>query len=86
MQYVLEIDEGLINEQIRNILNQAVDKEINSKYGRAPVDGIVKETVKELIYTRKEEIIERVVNRATQEIVRKGIPKLLERMGNNENA
>ena len=40
--------------------------------------------VKELVYSQKDEIIEKVVDRATKEIVRKGLPKLLERGMNND--
>lgn len=35
--------------------------------------------VRDYIYSRKNDIIERVIDRATKEIVRKGLPKLLER-------
>lgn len=35
--------------------------------------------VKAYIYSRKEEIIEKCVNRAAAELVPKGLPKLLER-------
>ena len=35
--------------------------------------------VRELIYSHKDEIIDKVVSRATTEIVKKGIPKLIER-------
>ena len=40
---------------------------------------VVASAVKEIVYSRKDEIIEMVVERAVKEIVRKGLPKLLER-------
>lgn len=42
--------------------------------------GEIKACIKELIYERKDEILEMVVERASKELVRKGLPKLLERM------
>jgi hypothetical protein len=41
----------------------------------------VDKAVKEYIYKNKDKIIERVVERASVEIVKKGLPKLLERLG-----
>jgi beta-xylosidase len=32
------------------------------------------------VYSRKDEIIDRIVDKAVKELVRKGLPKLLERM------
>lgn len=43
-------------------------------------DGVDK-AVKNYIYSEKDRIIERVVERATREIVKKGLPKLLEGIG-----
>ena len=40
--------------------------------------------VKQFIYSRKEEIIEKVIEKASKEIVRKGLPKLIERLDNND--
>ena len=41
---------------------------------------MVPELVKEMVYAHKEDIIEQIVSRATTELVKKGLPKLLERM------
>lgn len=75
--YTIQIDDNAITEQITNILNSIVNREIASKYS---VSGdVIASAVKEIIYSRKDEIVEKVVDRATKEIVRKGLPKLLER-------
>lgn len=75
--YTIKIDDAVVTEQITGILNSIVNRELASKYS---VSGdVVASAVKEIIYSRKDEIIEMVVDRATKEIVRKGLPKLLER-------
>lgn len=43
-------------------------------------DGVDK-AIKQYIYSKKELVIDRVVERATVEIVKKGLPKLLARLG-----
>ena len=76
--YTISIDDEVVTEQITNILNSIVNRELASKYS---VSGdVVSSAVKEIIYSRKDEIVEMVVERATKEIVRKGMPKLLERV------
>lgn len=75
--YTISIDDKVVSEQITNILNSIVNRELGRKYS---VSGdVVASAVKEIIYSRKDEIIEMVVERATKEIVKKGLPKLLEK-------
>lgn len=65
------------NRANHSILNSIVNRELASKYS---VSGdVVASAVKEIVYSRKDEIVEMVVDRAVKEIVRKGLPKLLER-------
>ena len=40
----------------------------------------VEAAIKDYVYSHKDEIIEKCVDRASTELVRKGLPKLLERM------
>ena len=77
--YAIQIDDKVVTEQITSILNTIVNRELASKY--SVTGDVVASAVKELIYARKDEIIEKVVDRATKEIVRKGLPKMLERVG-----
>lgn len=74
--YQIQIDDEEIIKQISGILNTIVNKEIVNKY--SDTGDVISYAVKDLIYSRKDEIIEKVVDRATKEIVRKGLPKLLE--------
>lgn len=81
----MEIKITINEEQIQSIVEELLANEIVSEYGTIAWDakyGIragVDKAIKAYIYSRKEEIIDRCVNRATAELVRKGLPKLLER-------
>ena len=75
--YTIQIDDYAVTEQITRILNTIVNRELASKY--SVTGDVVSSAVKEIVYSHKDEIIEMVVERATKEIVRKGLPKLLER-------
>lgn len=71
---IVELVEHAIVENILN--NRHENRE--AKYGvRSGMD----KAVKEYIYSNKDKIIERVVERASVEIVKKGLPKLLESLG-----
>lgn len=77
-QFLIEVDENAIQEQISGILNAVLKDELRSRYsdtGREISAG-----VKELIYANKDRIIEMVVDRASAEIVRKGLPRLMDKM------
>lgn len=76
--YQIELDDKAILDQISAILDVQVKRSLNERYSGAGAE--ISAAVKELIYSRKDEIVEMVVDRATREIVKKGLPKLLERM------
>lgn len=76
--YQIEVDDAKITEQINGIINAIFKREINSKYSETGHE--ISAAVKDIVYSHKDEIIEKVVERATKEIVRKGLPKLLERI------
>lgn len=80
-KYMIDIDDTVVCEQINNVINTIFAKEINSKYSET--GHVITTAVKELIYSHKDEIIDKVVDKAVKEIVRKGMPKLLERAVNN---
>ena len=77
--YVITIDDEKVTEQINGIINTIFNREIQSKYGNTGYE--ISQAVKDIVYSHKDEIIDRVVERATKEIVRKGLPKLLEKVG-----
>lgn len=81
----MEIKITINEKQIQEIAEDTIARELAMEYGGIARDakgGIrdgVDKAIKAYIYSRKEEIIERCINRATAELVRKGLPKLLER-------
>lgn len=77
-RYMIDIDETIIAEQISNILNSILNNELRSKYTGAGKE--ISTAVKDLVYAHKDEILDRVVDKAAKELVRKGLPKLMERM------
>ena len=77
--YTIEINDEAIKEQVQGILNTICNHELNNKYSESGRE--ISAAVKDLIYSRKDEIIEMVVDRATREIVKKGLPKLLDKFG-----
>ena len=76
--------------EIVDMVTKMIAKDISAQYTAESRDtkfGIrrgVESAVKEYIYASKDEIIDRCVARASAELVRKGLPKLIERMGNDE--
>jgi transcriptional regulator CtsR len=80
--YTIEINDDVVTEQINNILNTIFNNEINRKYSQT--GDVLAVAVKELVYSHKDEIIDKVVDRAVKEITRKAMPKLIERMGDND--
>ena len=78
-QYVIEIDDKSVTDQINGIINAVFKREITSKYGETGHE--ISKAVKDIVYSHKDEIIDKVVDRAVKEIVRKGLPKLLEKGG-----
>jgi len=74
-QYITE----LVSQEIANrIVNERTYENREAKLGaRIGVD----KAVKGYIYSKKDEIIDRVIERASREIVKKGLPQLLENLG-----
>ena len=77
-QFLIEVDENAIQEQISRILNTVLNDELRSRYSDTGRE--ISAAVKELIYSQKDRIIEMVVDRAAAEIVRKGLPRLMDKM------
>ena len=73
----IEVNDDALGEQIAGILDREWKMQMRSNYSE--VGRVMSESVKELIYAKKDEIINMVVERAAKEMVRKGLPKLIER-------
>lgn len=86
MEIKIKIDEIKITSMVEEMIAKEIFENHrglgrNARFG---VHSGMEKAVKDYIYSRKEDIIERVIERATKEIVRKGVPKLLERGLGNE--
>lgn len=86
MELKINIDEKELNETVIRLLA----KEIVAEYGhtshqaKAGIRDACDYAVREYIYKQKDKVIEKVVSRATREIVKKGLPKLLENIEKEE--
>lgn len=76
-KFVIEIDESKIEEQIIAILDTILREQLRNRYSGA--GGEISAAVKDMVYSHKKEIIDKCVEKASAELVRKGLPKLLER-------
>lgn len=78
-QYTIEIDDKAVTEQINRVIDTIFNDQIRRKYSET--GDVIAIAVKELVYSHKDEIIEKVVDRAATEIAKKGLKKLVERIG-----
>ena len=78
MTYSIEIDATKVEEQISLLLNKVLEVELRRRYSATNEE--ISKGIKDLIYANKDEIIEKVVDRAAAEIVRKGMPRLMKKM------
>ena len=81
MKLEIEIDENYIVE----LVSKEIARRIIETHGyenheaRVGIREGVDKAIKQYIYSKKDVIIDRVVERAAVEIVKKGLPKLIER-------
>ena len=77
----IEIDEAYIAELVsKEIARRIVETHgYENREARYGIREGVEKAIKQYIYSKKDAIIDRVVDRATVEIVKKGLPKLLEK-------
>lgn len=82
MKIEIEIDEKYITELVSQEIAKRIvtDREYESRETRFGIRDGVDKAIKQYIYSQKDVIIDRVVERASVEIVKKGLPKLIERI------
>jgi Cys-tRNA synthase (O-phospho-L-seryl-tRNA:Cys-tRNA synthase) len=86
MKIEIEIDESYIAE----LISQEIAKRLVTEHcyenleARIGIREGVDKAIKQYIYSKKDAVIDRVVERASVEIVKKGIPKLLETIREGE--
>ena len=76
--FTVVFDEEKVKNMISGIVERYVETEIKSAMFRE--NGAIKTWIKEALYSHKDEIIEQVVERASKEMVRKGLNRMLEGM------
>lgn len=82
MQITINIDEKNIAKLIEEELARRIltDRDYIGREAKYGVRNGVDKAVKQYIYKEKEAIIERIVERASREMVKKGLPKLIKIM------
>ena len=80
--YTIKIDDQAICDQINAILDQIIGRELYDRCSDSR--EAIALAIKDMIYSRKDEIIDKIIDKATTELVKKGLPRLLERMTKNE--
>jgi len=77
----IEINEGYIAELVsKEIARRIVETHgYEAREARIGIRDGVDKAIRQYIYSKKDAIVDRVVERATVEIVKKGMPKLLEK-------
>lgn len=81
MKIEIEIDESYIAELVSQEIAKRIvaERGYESREAKIGIRNGVDKAIKQYIYSKKDEVIDRVVERATVEIVKKGLPKLLEK-------
>lgn len=78
MPIEVKFDEDKLYDLINSVMATNIEDAIREEYRRDR--GVINQFIKEILYSKKDEIIEMIVERASREMVKKGLPKLLERM------
>lgn len=76
--YQIEVDDKAIKQHVIAIINRVFIDQMNQKYSDTGEE--ISKAVREIIYEHKDEIVEKVVDRAATEISKKALPKLIERL------
>lgn len=80
--YTIQVDDQVICDQINKILNEIIGRELYNRCSDSR--EAIALAIKDMIYSRKDEIIDKIIDKATKELVKKGLPRLLERMAKDE--
>ncbi len=78
MQVKIDIDDKELREEVTQIIARKLTQTWSSE--RNVLKQTIADAVKEVVYSEKEFIIEMVISRATAEITKKAMPKLLSKL------
>jgi len=84
MKIEIEIDESYITELVSQEIAKRIVTErcYENREARIGIREGVDKAIKQYIYSKKDTVIERVVDRASTEIVKKALPKLITNLSN----
>ena len=77
MELKIQIDE----QELQEAITQIIARKITASSERQMMKREIAESVREVVYSQKDFIVDMVVDRATREIRKKALPKLLENLG-----
>ena len=77
MELKIQIDE----QELQEAITQIIARKITASSERQMMKREIAESVREVVYSQKDFIVDMVVDRATREIRNKALPKLLENLG-----
>lgn len=77
----MEIKVTIDEKELEELITLNLVKQVLNKYEyRYELKDAIGKGIKQHIYDNKDEITEKVVERATREIIKKGLPKLIENL------
>lgn len=76
----MEIKININEEELQEVVTTMIARQLVAGFERNQLEYALREAVKSTIYSRKDELIERCVSRASSELVKKGMPELLKRL------
>lgn len=76
MKVTIEIDE----DELQKAIIDMIAKECARTYFKRDEYKGIEKAVKEVVYSQKEELLSRCVDKASTELTRKALPKLLEKL------
>lgn len=82
MDITLSLDTEALSKAVLNIIAEQIARRDREVFDRIKYD--TREITREVVYSHKDEIIEEVVKRATKEVARKSLVKLIDRQMEEE--
>lgn len=77
----MEIKVTIDEKELEELITLNLVKQVLNKYEyRYELKDAIGKGIKEHIYANKDQITEKVIERATKEIVKKGLPKFIEKL------
>ena len=86
-KYYIEIEDKALEEavsfKVERLIQSITEDELSEHHNRFVKN--TRDLIHDIVYAHKDEIVERVVQRASVEIVKKALPRFIERMNKDES-